>query len=60
VSIFYQNQFPYKIESWKESYPESGEIMMTSAKLKKRIMLDYWNKNSVKDSTFRQELNLEY
>ena len=60
VSVFYQNQFPYEIESWEESYPEGGEIMTTSAKLKKRIMLDYWNRNSVKDSTFRNKLNLGY
>ncbi|SMG30189.1 hypothetical protein SAMN05661096_01949 [Marivirga sericea] len=60
VSIFYQNKFPYDIESWEESYPEGGEIMTTSAKLKKRIMLDYWKKNSVQDSTFRKELSLGY
>jgi hypothetical protein len=60
ISIFYQNKFPYEIESWNESYPEGGEIMTTSAKLKKRIMLDYWNRNSAQDSTFREKLNLGY
>jgi len=60
VSIFYQNQHPYTIEKWKESYPEGGEIMTTSATLKKRIMLDYWNRNSVKDSVYRKKLKLGF
>ncbi|WKV12681.1 hypothetical protein [Marivirga harenae] len=60
VSIIYQNQHPYQIESWKESYPEGGEIMTTSAKLKKRIMLDYWNRNGMKDSVYREELQLGF
>ncbi|WP_296618479.1 hypothetical protein [Marivirga sp.] len=60
VSIFYQNQHPYQIEKWEESYPESGEMMTTTATLKKRIMLDYWNKNGVKDSVYREELELGF
>jgi len=60
VSIFYQNQHPYTIEKWEESYPEGGEIMTTSATLKKRIMLDYWNRNSIKDSIYRKKLKLGF
>jgi hypothetical protein len=60
LSIFYKKEHPYQIEKWKESYPESGEIMTTTAKLKKRIMLDYWNKNAAKDSIYRNKLNLEF
>lgn len=60
ISIFYKKEHPYQIEKWEESYPESGEIMTTTATLKKRIMLDYWNKNGVKDSIYRDKLNLEF
>ena len=60
ISIFYKKEHPYQIEKWKESYPESGEMMTTTATLKKRIMLDYWNKNGVKDSVYRDKLNLEF
>jgi len=56
LSIFYKSQHPFQIEKWDETYPENGEIMATTATLKKRIMLDYWNKNSVKNSTYREKL----
>ncbi len=60
LSIFYKNQHPYQIEKWEETYPENGEMMTTKATLKERIILDYWNKNSVKDSTYREELKLGF
>lgn len=60
VSIFYKNQHPYQIEKWEETYPENGEMMTTTATPKERIMLDYWNRNSVKDSTYREKLKIEY
>lgn len=58
VKINYQNSFPFKINSWEETYPENGEMMTTTGTLKKRIMLDYWNRNSVTDSTYREVLEL--
>lgn len=60
LSIFYKAQHPYQIEKWEETYPENGKMMTTSATLKKRIMLDYWNKNNIKDSTYRDELKLGF
>jgi hypothetical protein len=60
LSIFYKGQHPYQIEKWEESYPDNGQIMTTTATLKKRIMLDYWNKNSVKDSVYREKLELGF
>ncbi len=59
LSIFYEPEHPYKITKWAESYPEGGEMMTTTGTLKKRIMLDYWNKNSVQDSVYRKELGLD-
>jgi hypothetical protein len=60
LTIHYQSAHPYKIEKWEERYPENGKIMTTSAKLKERIMLDYWNKNGVKDSVYREKLSLDF
>ena len=60
LSIFYKAQHPYQIEKWEETYPENGEMMTTTATLKERIMLDYWNRNNVKDSTYREELKLGF
>ncbi|HET8859426.1 hypothetical protein [Marivirga sp.] len=60
LSIFYKAQHPYQIEKWEETYPENGEMMTTTATLKKRILLDYWNKNGAKDSVYRKQLNLKY
>ncbi|WP_375579043.1 hypothetical protein ABWH96_18805 [Marivirga tractuosa] len=60
LSIFYKKEHPYQIEKWEESYPENGEIMTTTATLKKRNMLDYWNKNSLKDSVYREKLELKF
>ena len=59
LSIFYRSEHPYQIEKWEESYPENGKIMTTTAILKKRLMLDYWNKNSVRDSVYRKNLEIE-
>ena len=59
LSVFYVAQHPFKIEKWEETYPEGGEMMTTTATLKKRMMLDYWNKNSLADSVFRKDLGLE-
>ncbi|RUA29242.1 MAG: septum formation inhibitor Maf [Bacteroidetes bacterium] len=60
LSIFYKAQHPYQIEKWEETYPENGKMMTTTATLKERIMLDYWNRNSVKDSTYRDKLKLGF
>jgi len=60
VTISYEKQHPFQIQSWTESYPENGKMMTTSAKLKERIMLDYWNKNGVKDSVYREKLDLGF
>ncbi len=59
LSIYYHSAHPYKIEKWEETYPEGGEMMTTTGTLKKRIMLDYWNRNGVEDRLYRKELGLE-
>ncbi len=59
LKIFYSQEHPYTIQKWEETFPEGGEMMTSTGILKERIMLDYWNKNGVKDSVYREELGLE-
>ena len=62
LTISYEKEFPHKIISWKETY-QSGwganrKMLTTTARLKKSIMSDYWNKNSNKDVVLRDSLGL--
>lgn len=63
LSIHFQKFFPHEIEAWEESYPSGGgenaQVLTTTAVKKERIMSDYWNHNSVSDSTFRNQLILD-
>lgn len=59
VVIEYNTAFPYEIQGWKESYPEGGKMMTTTATLKKVIQTDYWKKNKNEDDHWREELGLE-
>ena len=62
VSITFENDFPYKITGWTESYPDGwaadAPMLTTKGELLNTIQSDYWNKNSVKDSGLRKELQL--
>ena len=60
MSITYETAFPHSILSWEESYPEADQMMTTSGKLKEKILLDYWNKNSNADSIYRKQLKLAH
>lgn len=60
--IHFKTGFPYQIEYWKEEYAsgwgKSKTRLVTEAKLKERFQMDYWNKNSIKDSTLRKEFRV--
>lgn len=45
--IYFETNFPYKITSWEETYPDGfGEnVQMLTTTLDKNIMNNYWNKN---------------
>ncbi|MCC6814944.1 MAG: hypothetical protein IT267_00865 [Saprospiraceae bacterium] len=58
LKIDFERNIPYRIRSWAESYKDGDGILTTKAVLKKSIMVDYWLKNSVKDSTYRELLEL--
>ena len=62
VAITFENEFPYKILGWTESYPDGwavdSPVLTTEASVLNTIQSDYWNKNSVEDSELRKELRL--
>lgn len=59
IQITYQSDFPHQILGWSETYQAfNGESLTTTAKRIKVMKIDYWNKNSNKDSQLRKELGL--
>ena len=63
VEIKFQPDFPYRILGWRESYKsgfgEKARWLTSSGQLQSSVLLDYWTKNSVADSTYRKELKLD-
>jgi hypothetical protein len=65
LSIIYEKEFPHQILGWEETYDminkkSEGDVLITKAVRTNKLMLDYWSKNSVADSTYRQELGLQH
>jgi hypothetical protein len=62
VAITYRSEFPYAIESWKETYPDGfgtgGQLLVTNGIKRKRMMLDYWNYNQNQHHPLRDSLGL--
>lgn len=60
--IQFENQFPYKIIAWEESYPSGfgpdAKMMTTRAVRTHSLMTDYWTKNKTSDAHLREELGL--
>ncbi len=60
--IKFEKNFPYAIVAWEESHKsgfgEKARMLTTRAVRTHTILLDYWNKNSVADSTYREKLGL--
>lgn len=63
MTITYETDFPHKIMSWEETYysgwGDNRQKLTTKAVLNQCIREDYWNKNSVADSTYRTKLGLD-
>ena len=59
LSISYTTDSPYYITGWTEVYPDGDTLMQTKATFKNRIFLDYWNHNTVADSTYRKAFLLD-
>lgn len=67
LRIHFEEAFPHRIVGWEDTHPaifnrEGGqpELLTTKAKLTKSIMLDYWNRNSVADTPYRDALDLQF
>jgi hypothetical protein len=63
LTIIFEKDFPYQILAWEETYgsnerTDNGDLLITKAVRTNKLMLDYWNKNSVADSVYRHELGL--
>ena len=63
LTINYYSEFPHEIDSWEEAgfsgFGANRKKLVTSATMKKRMMLDYWSKHDLKDAGLRKELGLE-
>lgn len=63
VTITYETAFPHKILGWNETYysgwGDSRKELTTNAELIESIRVDYWSKNTLADSTYRQQLGLD-
>ncbi len=63
LTITYETDFPHKILSWKETYTsgygDNRKELSTTGTLNESMRVDYWNKNSEKDSTYRTKLGLD-
>ncbi len=56
LKIVAENEFPFTILGWEEVSSNSG--LITRAAKTNSLMLDYWSRHSVSDSTYRTQLGL--
>lgn len=63
VIIKFENDFPYKIKEWSESYPDGfgdqAAILTTTGKILKTLKTVYWQQNSNEFIMFRDSLMLK-
>ncbi len=63
LQIFFKEAFPHEIEGWEDTYRSGwgadAPLLTTRAEVKKRMMLDYWNRNRNADRPLREELDLD-
>lgn len=57
LEIIYEAAYPHMISGFKDS--RKNNQLVTTAKRKASIRLDYWNKNGVQDSSYRKSLKLK-
>lgn len=58
LQIRYENKFPYKILGWEESLGGKKGQVISRARLKKSLLLDYWNLNKLEDEVWRDKLGI--
>lgn len=62
LSITFETDFPHGIQAWEETrsdgYRSDAREWSTKAKLKKRLLIPYWQLNANKDLVYRDSLEL--
>jgi len=59
LSIQFRAEAPYEIISWEESYPDAGNVLLTTtAKRSHSTRSYYWEQNQPKDLHLRKKLGL--
>jgi len=62
LTIYFDNEFPYYINSWTESlnsgFGNKKQQLLTKGTRINRLKIPYWNKNSNVDEALRKELGL--
>ena len=60
LSISFENEAPYSISGWAETYNDGdGKPAISSGELMHQMKTDYWNKKSNADSVYHKELKLK-
>jgi len=58
LMIRFNQNFPFKIDGWKEIVTKQNEKFITKAHSPRQINIDYWNKNQNTDTQYRDSLKL--
>ena len=59
LTLHFEKSFPHRIQGWEEAYRSGDSTLTTRATLKKRILNDYWTRNSLADAALCKELGLD-
>lgn len=58
VELFIEPAFPHRIVAWRETVgPAESDV--TTAVLRRSLLLDYWNHNGAEDGVYRDALRLD-
>lgn len=62
LKIYFAQGFPYEIIAWEDTYKDIAwnserQLLTTTAKRKKTIQLDYWNKNQLQHQELQKLLD---
>ena len=57
--IRFNQNFPFKIDGWKEIVTKQNEKFITKAHSPRQINIDYWNKNKNTDTQYRDSLQIQ-
>ena len=61
VVIFFERDFPHRIQGWEESEPQPGDatgVLTTRANRTHTVLVDYWNKHGNHDRRWLKKLGL--